>query len=428
MLPRDLDIAQALVDQRRRSGFPFSVSVQNTKNARERAYQVQTLIAGSLNTLGVTISLQSANRDTLTNIKRRNISTDAFEDLQRRFAADGVYTYTDLILGLPGETYDQFADGVSHVIANGQHNHIQFHNCSVLPNAEMGDPEYQRRFGMRTVDQAMLSVHHPVDAVEEVPERLPTVVATDAMPPPEWRRAKTFAWLTDLLYFDRLLQVPIAVLASRHGVPVRAFVEALLDADSRDAPTVAATVRSLSDHAARVQEGGVEYLTRPDTGGIWWPADQFSLITLVLDGLLTSFYRESERLVASLLASRGIDEEPIIVGELFDLNAAMLRRPAPPVDDIVLTTNDVDGAYRAVLRGDAPEVVDRWTLLRIDRTSKPLADAAAWFAHLVWCYGKDKRGYLSPVRPGGRDVFHRQAKNFRTDAPAITSAPARSVT
>ena len=77
------------------------------------------------------------------------------------------------------------------------------------PNAEMGDPEYQRRFGMRTVDQAMLNVHHPIDAVEEVPERLPTVVATDAMPPPDWRRAKTFAWLTDLLYFERLLQVPI---------------------------------------------------------------------------------------------------------------------------------------------------------------------------------------------------------------------------
>ena len=33
------------------------------------------------------------------------------------------------------------------MIADGQHNHIQFHNCSVLPNAEMGDPAYQERFG-----------------------------------------------------------------------------------------------------------------------------------------------------------------------------------------------------------------------------------------------------------------------------------------
>ena len=405
MLPRDLDIARALVEQRERTGWPFSLSVQNTKNARERAYQVQTLIAGSLNTLGVTISLQSANRETLTNIKRRNISSGAFEELQRRFAADGVYTYTDLILGLPGETYEQFADGVSHVVATGQHNHVQFHNCSVLPNAEMGDPEYQRRFGMRTVEQQMINVHHSVDAIDEVPEWLSVVVATDAMPPGAWRRAKVFAWLTDLVYYDRVLQVPLAVLAFRHDVPLRAFIDRLLDAEPEAAPTVAAVMAAMFDQADAIQRGGVEYLTRHDTGGIWWPMDQFILITLVLDGKLGEFYREAERLVTDVLTARDIDESPLVVGELFDLNAAILRQPAPATDGVVLTTHNVESAYRSVLRGERPDIEERWTMLAIDRTSKPLIDAAAWFAHLVWCYGKDKRGYVAAVRPASPRVF-----------------------
>lgn len=413
MLPRDLDIAKAIVAERERTGYPFSLSVQNTKNARERAYQVQTLIARSLNTLGVTISLQSANRETLTNIKRRNISSEAFEDLQRRFAADGVYTYTDLILGLPGESYDQFADGVSHVVRSGQHNHVQFHNCSVLPNAEMGDPAYRARFGMRTVGQQMVTVHDPVDRVEEVPEYLETVIATDAMPEPEWVRAKVFAWLVDLLYFDRVAQVPFAVLGALHDIPVRSFVECVMGAQPVFAPTVAGIVELLTDHATAIQHGGVEYLSRPDAGGIWWPADQFALITLVLDGSLNAFYREAEALTIEHLKRLGIDEDPLVVGELFDHNAVLLRRPAPAKDAITISSHAVDDAYRAVLRGGHPQIEARWSMLRVDRTSKPITDVPSWLDHLQWCHGKDKRGYLSSVLPATRSMFARPLANAR---------------
>jgi radical SAM superfamily enzyme YgiQ (UPF0313 family) len=108
MLKRDIDIARAVVEVKERLGFPFSFSVQNTKNATERAYEIQLLLNRSLNAYGVTLSLQSTNQDTLANIKRANISSDSYRELQRRFAADGIYTYTDLILGLPGESYAGF--------------------------------------------------------------------------------------------------------------------------------------------------------------------------------------------------------------------------------------------------------------------------------------------------------------------------------
>src|SRR6185437_455091 len=94
-----------------------------------------------------------------TAIKRQNISSASFEELQRRFSRDGVETYSDLILGLPEETYESFAEGVSRVIENGQHNRIQFNNLSILPNAEMGDPEYQRKFGMVTVESKIINIH-----------------------------------------------------------------------------------------------------------------------------------------------------------------------------------------------------------------------------------------------------------------------------
>ena len=73
ILPRDLDLAQYIVEVRKVRRFPWSVAVQNTKNATERAFKIQTLIA-SISTSGVTIALQSVDPHTLKSIKRDNIS------------------------------------------------------------------------------------------------------------------------------------------------------------------------------------------------------------------------------------------------------------------------------------------------------------------------------------------------------------------
>jgi hypothetical protein len=35
---------------------------------------------------------------------------------------------------------------------------------------------------------------------------------------------------------------------------------------------------------------------------------------------------------------------------------------------------------------------------------RTLPTVDAWCEHLVWCHGKDKRGYLHALRPAGRAV------------------------
>jgi radical SAM superfamily enzyme YgiQ (UPF0313 family) len=194
ILPRDVEIAEAIVASTRATGYPFSFYVNSTKNATERAYTIQRLLSDAMSTVGVTIALQSNDPGTLETIKRKNISTAHYEELQQRFARDRLYTYTDLIIGLPGESYDTFADGVSHVVAHGQHNNVQFRNCYLLPNAEMADPAYRERHGLEVVSQQLREPHLMVGQVDEIPEFIDVVVATNAMSRADWVRAKTFAW------------------------------------------------------------------------------------------------------------------------------------------------------------------------------------------------------------------------------------------
>ena len=108
---RDVDIANYVADVKKSTGYPVALSVQNTKNATERAYLTQKILSDAGLNKGVALSMQSVDMTTLEAIKRDNISLGTYMELQRRFTRDKVETYSDLILGLPGETYEFVRQG-----------------------------------------------------------------------------------------------------------------------------------------------------------------------------------------------------------------------------------------------------------------------------------------------------------------------------
>ena len=54
--------------------------------------------------------------DTLKNIKRDNIKMDFFKSLQQKYVKADLVTYTELILPLPGETYESFKEGINNLL------------------------------------------------------------------------------------------------------------------------------------------------------------------------------------------------------------------------------------------------------------------------------------------------------------------------
>ncbi len=209
---RDVEIAEAVAAIRERTGFPHGFSVQNTKNATERAYQTQKILADAKLNKGVALSMQSLDPTTLKNIKRDNISLETYFELARRFTADKVETYSDIILGLPGETYDTFRNGVDKLIRLGQHNRVQFNNLTILPNAEMGNPDYLEKFGMVTVQSEIINIHGTREEMpDDVPEVQDLVIATCSLSPEDWRKTRVFGWMAAFLHFDKLLQLPMMV-------------------------------------------------------------------------------------------------------------------------------------------------------------------------------------------------------------------------
>src|SRR5258706_11124804 len=236
---RDVEIAERVADIRQRTGFPQGFSVQNTKNATERAYLTQKILSDAGLNKGVALSMQSVDMPTLEAIKRDNISLGTYMELQRRFTRDKVETYSDLILGLPGETYESFVKGVDQLMENGQHNRIQFNNLSILPNAEMGDPAYQAKYGMVTVESKIINIHgERIELDDDVPEVQDLVIATSATPLADWRRTRIFCWMTALLHFDKLFQIPLILAHGISGIAYRDMIEAFMVADPARFPVI----------------------------------------------------------------------------------------------------------------------------------------------------------------------------------------------
>ena len=291
---RDVEIASYAANVKRLYGYPQALSVQNTKNATERAYETQKILADAGLNKGVALSMQSLDPATLVAVKRDNISQNTYLDLQRRFTNDGVETYSDLILGLPGETYDSFAAGVDLLIRNGQHNRIQFNNLSILPNAEMGDPAYQRRYGMETVRSEIINIHgERLRLDDDVPEYQQLVIATGAMPLADWRRTRVFCWWAALLFFDKLFQLPM-IEAHSQGRSYREMIEAFMACDHGSLGWINYV---FGREAFSIQEGGPEYIYSEEYLGIYWPADEWVFIHMAERDTLRLFYEEASQVI-----------------------------------------------------------------------------------------------------------------------------------
>jgi radical SAM superfamily enzyme YgiQ (UPF0313 family) len=395
---RDVDIANYVAQTKKKTGYPVALSVQNTKNATERAYLTQKILSDAGLNKGVALSMQSIDMTTLEAIKRDNISLDTYMELQRRFTRDKVETYSDLILGLPGETYESFVRGVDLLIENGQHNRIQFNNLSILPNAEMGAPAYQAKYGMVTVETKIINIHgERVELDDDVPEVQDLVVATAAMPLAEWRRTRSFCWMTALLHFDKLFQIPLIMAHGISGIAFRDMIEAFMAANSARYPLIAEINAFFDSEARSIQQGGSEYVFSREYLNIFWPADEFIFVKLTAEGRFDAFYAEAGRLLAETVRARSANLPMDVIEQAIRLNHALVNQPFAKGDLEVELRYDLLGYWNKVRAGEQAALREVPLVVEIDRTSKPYDDFQKWCREIVW-WGNKKGAYLYSPR------------------------------
>lgn len=308
ILKRDLEVAAFAADVRKKTGYPRALVVQNSKNVTERALAVHRILAQAGLDTDVTLSMQSLHPEVLKKVKRENISLNYFRDLRQALMRENIKAYTDMILGLPGETYDSFVDGICTLIQHGQYHDIHIFTAGLLPNAEMADPAYLAEHGIESVKSRCVYVHSPVKASQEetIYEYQELVIATATLPKPDWVRAMAFGWLVHFYFFQPgTLRMAALILHHNQGLSYRQFFESLMQ-PSPDEPLLCEIWNFFCAKALAIQNGDFEYCQGPEAyflGQWWWP-QEFLIRRLVYEGQLPQFYREATQNLRRLMRHR----------------------------------------------------------------------------------------------------------------------------
>ena len=101
ILPRDVEIAELLRKLYDKYKAFESVNIWWSKTVTPRSYQIAKIL-GKLTSAYV--AFQSLDQEVLKNIKRSNISVDALHNFKKEVEHYTAGSYTDILLGLPGET------------------------------------------------------------------------------------------------------------------------------------------------------------------------------------------------------------------------------------------------------------------------------------------------------------------------------------
>jgi radical SAM superfamily enzyme YgiQ (UPF0313 family) len=394
MFGRDLDIVHKVAENKKRFGYPKAFSIQNTKNSTEKIFQLQKVLNDAGLQKGVNLALQSVHGPTLKSIHRANINVDVFRDLQHMFTEEGIATFTDIILGLPEETYETLTEGAASLIENGQHNKIRFINLTLLENTAMAEENYRGRYGLITQESKIIP-HHTSVSDDTGCEIETIVVGTRTMPKERWVDTRVFCWMITLLYFNKLLQVPFVMLNRICGVSYRTLTEVFL-AENKKYPSLSGIYSFFRLKALAIQQGGPECIAARDWLNIWWPPDEYAFIELNKSGKIKKFYDEVEAALAEFLVRTRLPCPDNLLHEAITLNQYLMKKPFIE-DDLVFTQSlNIIDLYRSALVGkDIPLERGSYTY-RIDRHSQTWSSWEDWYRDVVW-YGTKQGNFLYPV-------------------------------
>lgn len=177
---RDAEISDKILEVQRVHRKLASFNTSWAKNTRKETTEIIKKFIK--NTVGhaspLTVSVQTMDENVLDIIKRKNLKQHQLEEIFRACRDSGIPVYTEMILGLPGETLDSWKKSIFRIFRAGNHNGIDFYQSQLLENSEMN--QVQREiYGLKTA-----WVYDYMAAVDKDPltrESIQVVIATDTM-------------------------------------------------------------------------------------------------------------------------------------------------------------------------------------------------------------------------------------------------------
>ncbi len=301
---RDEEIADYIIHLKNTYGYPVKFQSFAAKEKDDFIFKINKKIHEAGLNNGVSVACQSLSPIVLENIGRKNTSKDKLSKTLKRYQKIGINTYTDIMLGLPGETLESFIEGMFDVIEAGQHYSISVNRCELLPNSLMCDKDYIEKHKIKTIVSSFCQNHSkPTD--DDIPgSRSELIVETSTMSRKEWAEACKIACFVQSFHFMGLMRFVSFYLRNEKNISYRNFYMSLYEDiinHSGPAKKIFELVMSNFDEFIKEKSNLAFYDER--FGNIYWPHEQgiflctvyqFDEVFSELKGYIQKFFDDSE--------------------------------------------------------------------------------------------------------------------------------------
>jgi|7_EtaG_2_1085326.scaffolds.fasta_scaffold01091_5 putative methyltransferase len=297
MFKRDVDIAHSYATVKSSYGYPEKFRVCYGKNATETIFETATILSKADLAKTVTLAIQSSDEDALKAIRRSNIKKETFDSLQERYTKAGIPTYTELILGLPGETKETFINGIQGILESVINNQIFIYHCQILPNTEMADPDYIKGHGIITVKIPLAEVHGSYRSDDLIQEFEENIIGTTSMPVEVWKECAVIAWTVQLMHALKIGFDVARWLVANHDIKYMDFYTFLATSNM-------STFKQFQELAEDITQGKARCQIDPKYGNIYYEPEEMAFLNVVLNK--KKFYRELHAVLIKFFAEKGL--------------------------------------------------------------------------------------------------------------------------
>ena len=224
-LDRDMKFTEELVALQKEYGYPQVVDATWYKNSSEEIMEIVKKFISSGFNRGLTLSVQSMDMDVLEEIKRRNMEFSNLKHIFDICNREQIPSYTELILGLPKETFESWSHGLCEVIEMGQHNAIESWLAQLLENSHLNTPGQRAEHEIDTV-----VVKDYISGFEEedgISESVTLVRGTKDMPMPKFIDSWLYAWMINNFHNYGWTQIISRFLRKYNGLTYLEFYNRL---------------------------------------------------------------------------------------------------------------------------------------------------------------------------------------------------------
>lgn len=318
MFKRDLEIVDFLVETKTNTGYPKVFRPCYAKNSDENVFQISKKLNSVEMDKGATLAYQTLSDEALINVNRKNLTLDKFANLLAKYNEAGIPSYSELILGLPGETYESFCSGLCELLEAGQHNSISVYHCEMLVNSELAQKEYIKKHGIQ-VAKVPFNHIHSADKKEEIMEYSYLVVGTNTMSNEMWVQSNMFSICVQCFHNLGLLRCFGIYEYHEKNMKYLDFYNKLLAFIAKSKGTLVNELFSQFEKELRNTKTGKWMYHNKFFGEATWFFEEGAFLEIVRN--YDRFWQE----IMPFLDSLGIEEE--LYQNLTEYQKAVIKRP-----------------------------------------------------------------------------------------------------